>query len=68
MIPVEGHPNLYRDEETKAIVNTSADYVKYVERRKIKLQEINEMSELKCEVCELKRMVNSLLTKIDELK
>ena len=68
MIPVEGHPDLFRDEETKAIVNTSNDYVKYVERRKIRIQELNEMTELKCEVCELKRLMSDLLDKINALK
>lgn len=54
-IPVEGHPNLYRDSETNAIINCDKnEYASYVnmvnskEKEKIEIQQIkNEMSEIK---------------------
>ena len=47
LIPVEGHPNMARDKNTGAIINTdSSAYASYHQRqsqRKMERQEIDEM-------------------------
>lgn len=64
MIKVEGHVNLYRDEESGAIINTdSASYDKYVktiENSEIKKQELDKM---KNDIDEIKSLLKDLLNK-----
>ena len=47
MIKVEGHPHLFRDEKTGAIINCDDvgydQYVKFVELRKNQRREISDM-------------------------
>ncbi len=62
MIKVEGHNNLFRDEETGAILNLDVnEYQSYVKRRSLKQKERDEISSLKSEVSELKSMIQQLL-------
>lgn len=62
MIKVEGHNNLFRDEETGAILNLDInEYQSYVKMRTLKQRERNEISHLKSEVSELKTMIQQLL-------
>ena len=65
MIPVEGHKNLYRDENTNAILNSDKiGYENYMRmRNKNKDREI-EMKSMKEEIEELKSMLNDLASKI----
>ena len=65
MIPVEGHKNLYRDENTNAILNSDKiGYDNYIRmRNKNKDREI-EMKSMKEEIKELKSMLNDLASKI----
>ena len=65
MIPVEGHKNLYRDENTNAILNSDKiGYENYIRmRNKNKDREI-EMKSMKEEIKELKSMLNDLASKI----
>ena len=65
MIPVEGHKNLYRDENTNAILNSDKiGYENYIRmRNKNKDREI-EMKSMKEEIEELKSMLNDLASKI----
>jgi len=64
MIKVEGHSNLYRDEESGAIINTdSASYEKYVksiENSEMKKQEINK---IKSDIDEIKSLLKDLINK-----
>tara|TARA_B100001939_G_scaffold277881_1_gene246299 strand:- start:92 stop:289 length:198 start_codon:yes stop_codon:yes gene_type:complete len=64
MIKVEGHVNLYRDEESGAIINTdSASYDKYVktiENTEIKKQELDK---IKNDIDEIKSLLKDLLNK-----
>ena len=64
MIKVEGHVNLYRDEESGAIINTdSASYDKYVktiENAEIKKQELDK---IKSDIDEIKSLLRDLLNK-----
>lgn len=62
MIPVEGHPNLYRDMKTGAIINCDNQsynqYINSVNNRKIQKEEINQ---LKKDVEEIKVLLKEIL-------
>ena len=65
MIPVEGHKNLYRDEESNAIVSTDdSSYQDYMNTRRINADKKAEMNEMKKEIETLKLMLNELASKI----
>ena len=65
MIPVEGHKNLYRDEESNAIVSTDdSAYQDYMNTRRINADKKAEMNEMKKEIETLKLMLNELASKI----
>ena len=62
MIPVEGHKNLYRDEESNAIISTDvSEHQKYIEARNRKKSERAEIDELKGEIKEIKEMLRSIV-------
>lgn len=64
MIPVKGHPGLYRDENTGAIVNCSKDqFNNYIKLKNAKIKKENEILELKKEIDDLKKIVQQLLNK-----
>ena len=47
MIPVKGHPNLYRDEETGAIINTdSSGFSAYQQAKAKKVLEREELDNM----------------------
>jgi len=62
MIRVEGHPNLYRDERTGAIVNCDnigyEQHVRYLENRK---KQKREMNDLRKELDEIKSLLRNLV-------
>ena len=65
MLPVEGHKNLYRDEESNAIVSTDdSAYQDYMNTRRINADKKAEMNEMKKEIETLKLMLNELASKI----
>ena len=65
MIPVEGHKNLYRDEESNAIISTDdSSYQDYMNTRRINADKKAEMNEMKKEIETLKWMLNELASKI----
>jgi len=65
MLPVEGHKNLYRDEESNAIVSTDdSAYQDYMNTRRINADKKAEMDEMKKEIETLKLMLNELASKI----
>ena len=65
MIRVEGHKDLYRDENSNAIINTdSAAYNDYINTRRINSDKKAEMDEMKKEIETLKLMLNELASKI----
>jgi len=65
MIPVEGHKNLYRDENSNAIVNTDhAAYNDYINTRRINSDKQVELDQMKSEIETLKSMLNDLASKI----
>ena len=62
MIPIEGHKNLCRDEETGAILNTdTVEYNNYIRMRNEKLKQKNELDEMKKVLSEIKSLLKELL-------
>ena len=65
MIPVECHKNLFRDENTNAIINTDTiGYENYMRMRKRNDDKQVEMDAMKKELETLKSMLNELASKI----
>tara|TARA_B100001248_G_scaffold243815_1_gene212367 strand:- start:28 stop:231 length:204 start_codon:yes stop_codon:yes gene_type:complete len=65
MIQVEGHKNLFRDENTNAIINSDkAAYNDYVNNRRINSDKQAELDAMKNEIETLKLMLNDLASKI----
>ncbi len=65
MIPVEGHKNLFRDENTNAIVNTdSTAYENYMNAKRINSDKQAELDNMKNEIETLKSMLHELASKI----
>ena len=73
LIPVEGNKGLFRDCNSKAVVNCSdSEYNKYLESKQVKLKEIerldkmdkkiNEIEDLKNELSELKSIMKDLVS------
>ena len=64
MIPVEGHKNLFRDENTNAINTDESAYNDYMNSRRINSDKQAEIDAMKNEIETLKSMLNELATKI----
>jgi hypothetical protein len=66
MIKVEGHTNLFRDEESGAIMNldTSA-YHEYVKKRNMKQKQRDEIDSIKSELDEIKMLLKQILNNKD---
>ena len=65
MIKVEGHKNLYRYENSNAIINTDqAAYNDYINSRRINSDKQAELDAMKTEIETLKIMLNDLASKI----
>jgi hypothetical protein len=62
MIPVKGHPNLYRDEKSGAIVNTDTNsYTQYVNSLRNRETQKNEIDKIKDDINEIKSLLKELL-------
>lgn len=62
MIPVKGHPNLFRDEKSGAIINKdNVAYEQYLLSRRKRDLDKNQINELKSEIEEIKSMLKELL-------
>ena len=67
LIPVEGHNSLGRDPASNAILNTdTTQYEAYIKARNEARKKTKEITDLKDEVAELKRLVNDLVRKEDK--
>ena len=65
MIPVKGHSNLFRDENTNAIVNTDKTaYQNYIDSRRVNSDKQAELDAMKMELETLKSKLNELASKI----
>tara|TARA_X000000368_G_scaffold391739_1_gene355975 strand:- start:304 stop:504 length:201 start_codon:yes stop_codon:yes gene_type:complete len=64
MIPVEGHKNLYRDEDSGAIVNhDNQGYRQYLQLKNKKLTEEEEIKRLRSDIDEIKSLLYEVLNK-----
>ena len=64
MIPVQGHPNIYRDENSGAILNCdNLSYNQYVNSLQNRQNQRKEIDELKDEMGEIKKLLKQLLEK-----
>ena len=64
MIRVEGHKNLYRDENSGAIINTdSHGYSQYKKSRNIKLTQKDEIDSMKKDNEEIKNLLRLIVEK-----
>lgn len=62
MIPVEGHPNLYRDEQSGAIINCdNLSYNNYVNSVNNRNNQKREIEEIKKDIDEIKSLLKELL-------
>jgi len=62
MIPVKGHPNLYRDEKSGAIINTDTNaYTQYVNSLRNRETQKNEIDKIKDDIDEIKSLLRKLL-------
>ena len=67
LIPVEGYTTLGRDPASTAILNTdTTQYEAYIKARTEARKKTKEITDLKDEVAELKRLVNDLVRKEDK--
>lgn len=65
MIPVEGHKNLFRDENTGAILNVDSNaYSSYVAARNKKSDERAELDRMKEDIDEIKQLLKNLTNQI----
>jgi hypothetical protein len=76
LLPVEGNPGLYRDTRSRAIIDCSdTNFNNYLQLKKRKIIEVNEMNvikneinqieDIRNEVAELKDMMKLILSKLD---
>lgn len=62
MMRVEGHKNLYRDEETGAIVNCDdSEYNQYMLSKKEKIIQKKEIESIRMELDEIKTLLKEIL-------
>jgi len=65
---VEGHMNLVRDEETKAVINVNMnDYQKYIDQKTIKQNEIQKIKSLEHEVANIKSDMNEIKSLLHQI-
>ncbi len=62
MLKVEGQPDLYRDEESGAIVNCdTAGYQNYIRMRDSKKSQKEELDRIKSDIQEIKALLKELV-------
>ena len=62
MIPVEGNKNLFRDQNTGAILNMdSKGYFNYINKKNRKLTEKQEIDNMKKDIDEIKSLLYELV-------
>lgn len=67
MIPVKNNKGLFRDEKTNSIVNCDdSEYNQYLKIKELNLKKSDEISELKIELNEIKKVLNFILEKINK--
>lgn len=62
MIPVKGHPNLYRDEQTGAIVNCdNHSYNQYINTMNNRKLQKMEMQQMRNDIDEIKSLLKEII-------
>jgi hypothetical protein len=62
MIPVKGHPNLYRDENSGAILNCDSNaYNQYVNSLNNRESQKNELNKIKEDIDEIKSLLKEII-------
>ena len=62
MIPVKGHPNLYRDEQSGAIVNCdNYAYNQYVNAKNNRELQKSELNKIKQDIDEIKSLLKEII-------
>lgn len=62
MIPVKGHPNLYRDENSGAIINCDNNsYNQYMNSLNNRINQKQEIDQIKNDINEIKSLLVELL-------
>ena len=62
MIPVQDHKNLYRDEESGAIISTdSIGYAQYIKSKSKKRIEKDELDKIKSDINEIKSLLKEII-------
>ena len=62
MIPVKGHPNLYRDEQSGAIINCDSNsYTQYVNSLNARESQKRELDNMKKDIDEIKSLLRELI-------
>ena len=62
MLKVEGHPNLYRDENTGAILNCDENsYLNYVRSRERRNVQNEEIDKIKSDIEEIKSLLKQII-------
>lgn len=62
MIPVNGHPNLYRDEDSGAIINyDSTSYNQYMIASKNRKIQEQELKQIKQDIDEIKSLLKEII-------
>ena len=65
MIRVEGHKNLFRDENSGAILDTDhRAYASYISSKNMKLDQKAELDEMKKDINEIKSLLKQLTKQI----
>jgi hypothetical protein len=63
MIPVKGHPNLYRDEKTGAIINCdNSAYNQYVNSINHRDSQKRELDQMKKDIDEIKLLLKEIVS------
>lgn len=67
-IQVKGHPSLFRDKSSNAILNTDMNaYQNYIESKRMKEEEAKRMSDLESDLNSLKTDMNEIKTMLRSL-
>jgi hypothetical protein len=62
MIPVEGHPHLYRDESSGAIINCDSNsYTQYINSLNTRNNQKIEIENIKKDISEIKSLLREIL-------
>ena len=65
-IKIEGHKGFVRDKKSGAIINTNKEEIEAARKRKAeRLNKDKELSDLKDEVSDIKKMLTKIVEKLD---